>query len=280
MKFPLKKLNAALKDRALRLAGLDLKAEYVHSPPSAQNSLDIFKGEWASKLPPPFQDLKAGESRLFEDERISWLGEVLGTISEMRVLECGPLEGGHTYMLEQLGAASVLSVEANTRAFLRCLTLKELLGLRRSQFVLGDFVSYLRKREPYDLVIACGVLYHLTNPVEAIALMSRVTDALYVWTHYYDDAKIKARRILSHHFQEPSSAVYEGYEHSIYRQHYQLRLGNPGFMGGSEHYSNWLSRDGLLGALTFFGFDDLTIQFDRTDSPAGPNISLLAKRTK
>jgi hypothetical protein len=234
MRFPLKKLKSAFKDRALRLAGLDLKAEYVNGAPSPQNSLDIFKGEWASKMPPPFQDLKAGESKLFDDERISWLGEVLGTVSQMRVLECGPLEGGHTYMLEQLGAASILSVEANTRAFLRCLTVKELLGLSRSRFVLGDFVSYLRQGERHDLVIACGVLYHLTNPVEAIALMSKVTDTLYVWTHYYDEAKIKARRILSHHFQEPSSAVHEGYQHSIHRQHYQLRLGNPGFMGATR----------------------------------------------
>src|ERR1700744_4908288 len=110
MKFTLKKLKSAFKDRALRLSGLDLKAEYITSAPSPQNSLDIFKGEWASRFPPPFQELRAGEARLFEDERISWLGQVLGTISRMHVLECGPLEGGHTYMLEQLGASSILSV--------------------------------------------------------------------------------------------------------------------------------------------------------------------------
>jgi hypothetical protein len=280
MKFPFKKLNAVIKDRALRLAGLDLKAEYIRTAPSVQNALDLFKGEWASRLPPPFHDLSAGEATLFEDERIDWLGDGLGAMDQMHVLECGPLEGGHTYMLERLGAASIFSVEANTRAFMRCLVVKELLELKRSRFVLGDFVSYLREGKRYDLVTACGVLYHLTNPVEAIALMSRATDTLYIWTHYYDEAKIKARRMLAHHFQEPSTAIHEGYQHAVHRQHYQLRLGNPGFMGGSEHYSNWLTRDGLLGALGFFGFNDVTIQFDRTDSPAGPNISLLAKRIK
>jgi hypothetical protein len=157
MKFSLKKLNAAVKDRALRVAGLDLKAEYITTFPSEQHALDIFKGEWASKLPLPFKQLIAGEAELFEDGRITWLGERLVDVEQMHVLECGPLEGAHTYMLEQLGVASIVSIEASTRAFLRCLVVKELVGLERSRFLLGDFISYLRSGERYDLVVACGV---------------------------------------------------------------------------------------------------------------------------
>jgi hypothetical protein len=276
----IKKLTAVLKDRALRFAGLDVKAEYITSPPSAQNSLDIFKGEWASKMPPPYRDLNAGNAGLFEDGRITWLGEQLDNLDQLHVLECGPLEGGHTYMLEELGAASILAIEANTHAFLRCLIVKDLLGMQRSKFVLGDFVSHLRQGQRYDLVLACGVLYHLVNPVEAIALMSKLTDRVYVWTHYYDEEKIKGRAGLSHHFQSAAPAEYEGFKHSLYRQHYQARLGNAGFIGGSSHYSHWLTRDDLIGALSFFGFDTIVIQFDQRDTPAGPNISLYATRTK
>jgi hypothetical protein len=279
MKTPLEKLKAAIKDRALRLAGLELKAEYVTALPSAQNALDIFEGEWTAKFPPPLQDLHAGDAGVFQDPRIAWLGATLDNPGSMRVLECGPHEGGHTYMLEQIGVGSILSIEANTHAFLRCLVVKELLQLKRSQFMLGDFVSYLRNASHYDLVVACGVLYHLINPVEAIALMSKVTDRLYIWSHYYDEQTIKARPLLAHHFRSHSAAEYAGFKHFLHRQHYQTRLGNPGFNGGSEHYSHWLTREDLLGSLKFFGFNDITIHYDHPDDSIGPNIALMARRT-
>ena len=280
MTSSLKKLKAAVKDRALRMAGLDLKAEYITTRPSEQNALDIFKGEWATKLPPPFENLVGGTAELFQDNRIVWLGERLRNIESTHVFECGPLEGAHTYMLEKMGVASILSVEASTHAFLRCLVLKELLQLKKSHFMLGDFVSYMRDAKRYDLVVACGVLYHLLNPVEAIALISEMTDQVFIWTHYYDEEKIKARTILAHHFQSSSPAEHEGFKHFLHRQNYQSRLGNPGFMGGSERYSHWLSREDLIGALRFFGFNDINIQFDLADSPAGPNISLFARRSE
>lgn len=280
MKTPLQKLKAAMKDRALRLTGLELKMEYVTTLPSAQNALDLFEGEWTARLPSPFQNLKAGDAGVFQDARIAWLGERLDNPGSMHVLECGPHEGGHTYMLEQMGVASILSIEANTHAFLRCLVVKELLGLKRSRFMLGDFVTYLRNSDHYDLIVACGVLYHLVNPVEAIALMSKATDQLYIWSHYYDEQKIKKQPVLAHHFRSSSPAEYGGFKHTLHRQHYQTRLGNAGFNGGSEHYSHWLSRDDLIGSLKFFGFNDITIHFDYPDESIGPSISLLAKRTR
>lgn len=273
-----KKLKAVIKDRALRLSGLELKAEYVTSFPSAQNALDLFRGEWASRLPSPFENLVAGHAELFDDSRIAWLGERIDNLETAHVLECGPLEGGHTYFLEKLGVASIVAVEASSHAFLRCLVAKEIVGLKRSQFLLGDFVSYLRTGKRYDLVVACGVLYHLINPVEALAFMAKATDQLYIWTQYYDDAIVKSRPMLAHHFASSVPSEYGGFRHTLHKQVYQTRLGNAGFMGGSESYSNWLSRGDLLGALEFFGFNHIEIQFDDQNAAAGPNISLMAKR--
>ena len=104
---------------------------YVKSAPSAQNALDIFKGEWASVLPPPYNHLQAGGIPLFQDQRAAWALEQLGGCQGQRVLELGPLEGAHSYILQQHGAASVTAIEANTRAYLKCLIVKELLGLDR-----------------------------------------------------------------------------------------------------------------------------------------------------
>jgi hypothetical protein len=108
--------------------------------------------------------------------------------------------------------------------------------------------------------------------------MAKVTDNLYVWTHYYDESKINARPSLQHHFQSSAAFQHRGFCYTAYRQHYKGRLGNPGFMGGSEHFSNWLSRDHLIGALRFFGYNDIEVQFDDVDNAAGPNISLMASR--
>ena len=58
------------------------------------------------------------------DERNKWLANEIGGLSGKSVLELGPLEGGHTYMLEQLGATDITSVEANARAFLKCLIIE------------------------------------------------------------------------------------------------------------------------------------------------------------
>ena len=77
--------------------------QYIMSAPSPQNAIDIFEGEWASELPDP--SLIAGSITLFDDYRIKWFAEHLGGFQNKTILELGPLEAGHTYMLERLGAA-------------------------------------------------------------------------------------------------------------------------------------------------------------------------------
>src|SRR5262245_28634524 len=107
---------------------------YVTAAPRAQNGVDIFKGDCSSSLPARAGATSGGGADLFADPRVAWFAEVAGGVEGKTVLELGPLEGGHSAMLEALGAASILAIEANTRAFLRCLLVKELLGLRRVRF--------------------------------------------------------------------------------------------------------------------------------------------------
>jgi hypothetical protein len=145
----------------LRPAPPGILDSYFKSAPGPQNALDIFRGEWSSALPPPLSDLQAGGVGLFDDDRIKWFLKEIGGVAGKAVLELGPLEGGHTYMLEKAGAAQVTALEANSRAFLRCLVVKELLGLPRSRFLCGDFMEYLRQAGPrFDVCLAAG------NPVE------------------------------------------------------------------------------------------------------------------
>jgi hypothetical protein len=258
---------------------MNILDQYVDLAPSIQNSLSIFRGEWASKLPGDLSLLEAGHSQLFEDPRVTWAIEQLGGVQGKNILELGPLEAGHTYMLEKAGAASVTAIESNTHAYLKCLIVKEILGLKRAKFLCGNFVEYLRENPiPLSICFASGVLYHMKNPAELISLISKVASYVYIWTQYYDLDIIQSNPQLSPKFPSSSPANYKGFEHTLYRQEYQDALNHSIFCGGNSQFSEWMSRDEILSCLRYFGFDNISIQFDQPLSQNGPSISLLASR--
>lgn len=251
---------------------------YVTSAPSPQNAVDIFAGEWASSLPEPLAGLRAGPNPLFEDPRVTWAIERFGGVAGRSVLELGPLEGGHTYHLAREGAV-VTAIEAQTRAYLKCLIAKELLGMAGARFLLGDFMEYLRaKPARVDICFASGVLYHMRSPVETIALIGTVSERLFLWTHVYDEAIIHASELLSPRFTSSEPAVHEGFAHTLHRFDYADSLSGKGFCGGGAAYSNWLTRDDLFAALDRFGWEVDAIAFDTPDHPHGPALALAAHR--
>lgn len=122
-----------------------LNPGYVAGFPRAQKQLDLFAGAWTSTVPVPGESTTSGpRADLFDDERLGWALAQAGSIHGKRVLELGPLEGGHTFMLERAGAGEIVAIEALVPAFMRCLIVKNLLGLR-ARFLLGDFVEFLRE---------------------------------------------------------------------------------------------------------------------------------------
>ncbi len=262
------------------MSTFEINEQYVTSSPSPQNALDIFRGEWSSRLPSPLDALNAGAALLFDDPRITWMLEKTGGCQGLQVLELGPLEAGHSYMLEKAGSAQVVSVESNTHAFLKCLIVKELLGLSKVKFLCGDFVSYLRDAEhKFDLCIASGVLYHMMNPVELIALLaSRCSKHVFFWTHYYNSDVIHGDPVLTKKFPSEEAAEHQGFKHALHRYEYLDALGWGGFCGGSTHYSHWMSRDDILRCINYFGFSNVEIGFDEPNHPNGPSFAVLASR--
>lgn len=259
---------------------MNILDNYVSSAPNQQHALDIFKGEWSSKLPAPLATLEAGSALLFEDARIEWCAAQLGGFEGKTVLELGPLEAGHTYMIERLGAAAIVSIEANTRAYLKCLIVKELLQLKCTRFLCGDFVEYLRTNQTkFDICIASGVLYHMRNPAELIALAAKASDRLFIWTHYYDQAIISKNPNLAHKFSSGVPNEYAGFQHTLYRQEYKAALDWTGFCGGSEMLSHWLSRDDIIACLRHFGLNNIQSNFEAPDHPNGPSFAITAVRS-
>jgi len=248
---------------------------YVQRAPDAQRTLDIFKSEWLSALPVPYSGLRAGVVPLFGDPRIIWANERLG-FRDKTVLELGPHEGGHSWMMANMGAASITAVEWDTRAFLKCLIIKELLNTERTRFLCGDFVSYMDQLKPRcDIVLASGVLYHMRNPVHVIDLISRATDRAYFWTHYYDGEICGPPG--SPIFPVATAAEHQGFRHTLYRFENPHLLQRKG--GGAPTCSHWLTRGDILGALRHFGFQRIETAFEVPDHGYGPAFSLVAVRS-
>jgi SAM-dependent methyltransferase len=252
--------------------------QYKMSAPSPQNALDIFQGEWSSRLPGEFEGLRAGSLPLFEIPLIPWFVEQIGGIDGKRVLDLGPLEGGNAYMLEQLGARSVLAIEANTRAYLKCLIVKEIVGLTRTRFVCGDFVSFLRTNgERFDACIASGVLYHMTNPVELIALIAKATDKVYLWTQYYDDPG-PSNSAFELKITRKSIEEYGGFRHTLYHAEYEKAVLRNGFCGGGNPDRRLMSRVEILDCLKRFGLGKISIGWEDPKHQNGPAFALAAMR--
>lgn len=260
---------------------------YVRDAPSPQTAIDVFAGEWASRFPDEV-GVRAGEASLFDDVRVAWWLDRAGDIAGWHVVELGPLEGGHTAQLEAAGA-SVTAIESNRHAFLKCLITKELVGLGRSRFLLGDFLPWLEERglgrpgaacdpEPVDLVVASGVLYHAPDPLRLLAALAGVTDRLAIWTHYYDPeigARPEQRRLFD---PEVETGRLGGVDVTLHRRSYLEALEHDGFCGGPEEAARWMERNDLLAVLDVLGYDRIVIGADDRSHPQGANLLLYADR--
>jgi SAM-dependent methyltransferase len=252
--------------------------QYVRSAPSAQVAIDLFAGEWSSRFPDS-TGLTAGPVPLFTDPRVTWTIEQAGGVDGKRVLELGPLEAGHTFMLHEAGA-SVVAVESNSRAYLKCLIVKEVLGLHRSSFLLGDFVPYLHDTdEQFDLVLASGVLYHSPDPLGLLESIARVGARVAIWTHYYEPDVVatdpgKARMFVP----EVEEVSWRGHTITLHRRNYLESLQWAGFCGGPESSALWMERDGLMTALRELGYSRIEVQSDDLENPNGACVMLFAER--
>jgi len=183
-------------------------------------------------------------------------------------------------MLDRAGA-QVVAVEANTRAFLKCLVVKELLELDHSHFLLGDFGAYLAEcDESFDLLLASGVLYHAIDPLGLLEAIGRVADRVAIWTHYFEPDVVAADPLKARQFTESAvPTMWRGHELTLHPRAYLESLEWSGFCGGPETTATWMERDDLLTVLGELGFDDISIMSDDLTNPNGACIMLCAQRS-
>lgn len=250
---------------------------YEARAPSPQNCIDAIPG-WVSAFPHAM-GLEAGDFPAFADARMTWLMEKFGPMAGASVLELGPMEGGHTHTLHENGA-TITAVEANKKAFLKCLVTKELVGLPRARFLLGDCVEYLEREDTrYDLIVACGVLYHMRDPLRFLTAVAARTDVLYLWTSFIDEDVVAPDSNLAAGFASMREhRDFHGVATTLYRLHYDGVHRNDNFSGGIFNSPRWMNRPSILGALRALGFSSLEIAHEDRPLPHQPCFSVLARR--
>lgn len=271
-------MEAVLTTAPPSKGGTLINENYVGGFPSAEAGLSLFAGTWSSKL--PLKDLESGYAPLFADERINWLISQLGSIQGMDILELGPLEAGHTFMLHNAGAERITGIEANSLSFLKCLLVKEIFGLERSQFLLGDFASYLnRSTRTFDLVVASGVLYHLTDPLTVLSDMVKAAPRIFIWSHFFDE--------LAMPIGDPRRAPFtgevverriDGHMMKYHLRSYGGKITARDFCGGIYSESVWLELREVRDFLAAQGYTVINA-FEEPGAANGPAACLLATRT-
>lgn len=251
----------------------DVLENYFKNFPKNESAFELFNGQWSSDIP---GIPNSGKSKLFDDQRVKWWIEKASGVTNKKILELGPLEGGHTYMMSQAGAQDILSIESNLISFLKCLVIKNHFNIS-AKFLLGDFNKYLNNTdEIFDLVICSGVLYHMTEPNKLLENIARVSKKIAIWTHYYDEKIISSREDLALKFKKtPHVAKLNNKNIFMYEQQYLDALNWDGFCGGSTPISYWLTKDTLLGFFTDIGMR-IEIHEDNLTHPNGPAMTFFA----
>lgn len=268
------------------LVKYEMKEVFCSQKPSNQTIVDIFKGEWFSSFPDQYH-VEAGAINHFDfstDPRVQWANQVLdGAIKDARVLELGPYEAYNTWQLEQVGAKEVIAVENNKISYLKCLVVKEITGFN-ARFLHGDFIPYLehcvKSKESFDVVWASGVLYHQTEPLKLLELISKVTSKVFVHTHYYDEEIITNNPDLKVYFSSKKNVVKEcsGFEAVMHYKSYRGSNKGALFSGGAHDFCYWLKKEDIFTFLKKLGFTKITIEVDSPDHINGPGICFLAEK--
>jgi hypothetical protein len=277
-------LAARLKGRLQRTLGGEVVArhDFAAAAPSPQQTVDIFANQWISAFPNDL-GVTAGWINHFDpevDTRVPWAGTAIpGGFAGKSILELGPFEGYHTASLEWAGAASVTSVEASRTAYLKCLVVKELLGLN-AKLLYGDVNAYLASTaDRFDIGWASGILYHQVDPIGFLEGIAAHADTLFLHSHFFDSEALPGMAGKDRFRpQLDELRSWHGRDICLHRYEYEHDTSQGTFAGGPNSYANWLELPDIEFILQELGIGTLTYGILDRVNPNGPGFFLIATR--
>ncbi|HXG58687.1 MAG TPA: methyltransferase domain-containing protein [Thermoanaerobaculia bacterium] len=134
--------------------------------------------------------IDASRSLIGDDRRTtvikSCVRQVFGESERLRVLDLGALEGGLAFEMAREGWDTV-GMEGRATNYEKCELIRRYFELDNLSFQHRDVKTLSRARDgDFDVILCCGLLYHLNDPVEFLhTLRGVVTDRgfLFLDTH-------------------------------------------------------------------------------------------------
>lgn len=222
-----------------------------------------------------------GESRNLDENRsddpfIHFLAENVGGFDGKTVLELGPYEAFHTNSLCKKGAAKIVAIEGNPRNLLKCLIVKNHYQLHAAQFLLGDFLKYLKQTdERFDFILAAGVLYHSAHPIALLNQITAKSNNIGICTSLYDPDNIT--------FQmsgKTRDVVINGTDPFMLYHRTNPTHKTKDSKFGLEKSAWLISEEGLLRFLEFRGFEFEIFRKGRCDETGAHRIRLCATKKR
>jgi hypothetical protein len=172
------------------------------------------------------------------------------------ILELGPLEGAHTFMLaEHPRVKRVLGVEGRASNIRKATFLQDLLRVQNVEFVQANLETDLLSFGRFDVVFCSAVVSHLPEPWTLLERLPKIAPKLFLWTVYSDDPS--------------ADVVVDGFRG---RRQTEGGLDEP--LSGLSSDSLWLTLGSLTEALTRSGYDRVEIIHNDLNHPAGRAVTL------
>ena len=156
----------------------------------------------------------------------------------------------------------VVAIEGRALNLEKARLVQQVLEIKNVLFLEGDLESFdLTPLGPFDAVYCVGVLYHLPRPWELLARLERVSDILYLNTHYCPRNQV--------------AMTLQGYEGKKW-----LEAGHADPLSGMSSWSFWPTLESLTRMLLDAGFTPDILETDTLGPGQSPHgTTILATRT-
>ncbi len=182
---------------------------------------------------------------------------LLGERAGLRVLDLGALEGGLSFEMARRGW-DVTGVEARPANFEKAELIRRYYGLPNLRFVLRDVKALTPEDGPFDVVLCCGLLYHLDDPFWFLRLVERLlapSGLVFLDTHVAPDAESSAFGTFRERLSGPATFTSDSrtYEGQWFDEPRGGSLRDRMWSSVSNERSFWPTRKSLIRGLSHAG---------------------------